>query len=378
MATEVLALNSYHGGSHRAFLDGWSRHSRHRFAALTLPPYKWKWRMRHAAVTFAEQVSRLVREGHGWDVLFCTDMLNLAEFRGLCPPQVCRLPTIAYFHENQLTYPSRHPDERDLHFAFTNMTTALAADRLWFNSAFHRDEFCEALRALLRRMPDYAPSHAVSEIDAKAEVHPPGIEAFPPRGRRPRGPLHILWVSRWEHDKGPDTFFQALYQLSALGVDFRLSVLGESFGQVSPCFDEARQRLGAHIHRWGYLPSREDYRAALAAADVVVSTAGHEFFGIAVVEAVAAGCFPLVPHRLAYPEVFGEVPDCFYDGTVPDLARRLLELGRRAVDGQLGQSAAQAAARMSRFAWSCVAPTLDTAVSETTGKAEEGDAAHIA
>ena len=58
MVTHVLALNAYHGGSHQAFLNGWSGRSRHRFTTLTLPAYKWKWRMRHAAVAFAEQISR--------------------------------------------------------------------------------------------------------------------------------------------------------------------------------------------------------------------------------------------------------------------------------------------------------------------------------
>lgn len=200
MVTHVLALNAYHGGSHRAFLEGWSRHSRHRFTKLSLPPHKWKWRMRHAAVTFAEQVGHLGTDSSGHDVLFCTDMLNLAEFRGLCPPEIRPLPTVVYFHENQLTYPTRHEDQRDLHFAFTNMTTALAADRVWFNSAFHRDEFLAALAELLGRMPDFQPTGAVAAIRQKSAVHPPGVESFPARGPRPPGPLRILWVSRWEHD----------------------------------------------------------------------------------------------------------------------------------------------------------------------------------
>ena len=36
----------------------------------------------------------------------------------------------------------------------------------------------------------------------------------------------------------------------------------------------------------------------------MVSTALHEFYGIAVIEAVRAGCRPLLPNRLSYPELF--------------------------------------------------------------------------
>ena len=82
-SAKILSLQPYFGGSHRAFLEGWIKHSRHTFDVLTLPAYKWKWRMRHAAVTFAEEVHRRRAPAH--DLVFATDMLNLAEFRGLCP-----------------------------------------------------------------------------------------------------------------------------------------------------------------------------------------------------------------------------------------------------------------------------------------------------
>ncbi|MBC8872357.1 MAG: DUF3524 domain-containing protein [Planctomycetes bacterium] len=364
MVTHVLALNAYHGGSHRAFLEGWSRHSRHRFTKLSLPPHKWKWRMRHAAVTFAEQVGHLGTDSSGHDVLFCTDMLNLAEFRGLCPPEIRPLPTVVYFHENQLTYPTRHEDQRDLHFAFTNMTTALAADRVWFNSAFHRDEFLAALAELLGRMPDFQPTGAVAAIRQKSAVHPPGVESFPARGPRPPGPLRILWVSRWEHDKNPQAFFDALDVLLRRGGDFRVSVLGESFDQVPDCFEQARRRLTDRVDHWGFLPDRDDYHAALAAADVVVSTADHEFFGIGVLEAVAAGCFPLAPKRLAYPEVLSNRAEFLYDGSVAGLAERLLELAGRIQNGRWppDNSALQVVAEP--YLWKTVTPQMDEAILE--------------
>lgn len=125
----ALAVERYQGGSHQAFLDGWSARSRHDWTVLGLPAYKWKWRMRHAAITLADEVNGLVRSGQRWDVLFCSDMLNLAEFGGLVAPAVRDLPCVACFHENQLTHPVQHEDERDYHYVLTNITTALAATR---------------------------------------------------------------------------------------------------------------------------------------------------------------------------------------------------------------------------------------------------------
>ena len=52
---KILALEPYYGGSHKAFLDGWIESSRHQWDLLTLPANKWKWRMRAAAIEFADK-----------------------------------------------------------------------------------------------------------------------------------------------------------------------------------------------------------------------------------------------------------------------------------------------------------------------------------
>ena len=183
----VLFLEPYYGGSHRSFLDGWAERSRHQIRALTLPARKWKWRMRTSAWVFAERIARerIVPP----DVLVASDMLNLAEFKGLVDRRVGTLPCVCYFHENQLTYPDRHAGERDHHFAFTNLVSGLAADAVWFNSRFHRDTFLEALAAFLKRMPDHQPLEAIESLSTKSAVWPQGLEPFPERGPRPPGPL---------------------------------------------------------------------------------------------------------------------------------------------------------------------------------------------
>lgn len=359
----ILALNPWHGGSHRAFLEGWIEHSRHDFTVLTLPPGKWKWRMRHGAITFARQLRDEAQFAQDFDVLFCTDMLSLAEFRGLAPGWVRDLPTIVYFHENQLTYPVREERERDLHFAMTNLTSCLAADAVWFNSVWHRDEFLNAAASFLKRMPDSVEPALAEEIRMKSEVHSPGIESCPsPGGQtgRKQGPLRIAWVARWEHDKNPELFFNSLIELESRGVDFRVSVLGESFAEVPDCFPVARQRLAGKIVHWGYAESREAYWQILADCDVVVSTAAHEFFGIAILEAVSAGCFPLVPRALAYPETLGESnTDWFHDGTVESVAGLLESLAG-------AQQSFPKAPSVDHYAWPVRASEMDARLERVT------------
>ncbi len=370
---KILALEPYYGGSHQAFLDGWAAHSRHEWTVLGLPAYKWKWRMRHGAITMAERVGESVDAGSTWDVLFCSAMLNLAEFLGLAPGPLRNIPSVAYFHENQLTYPVRQESERDWHFAFTNLTTALAARQVWFNSVFHRDAFLEAGTAFLKRMPDFQPLGAIEHIRRRALVHPPGIPEFPPRGQRRAGPMRILWAARWEHDKNPEALFEALSILETRGVEFRLSVVGEQFAETPAVFEDARRKFAGKIDRWGHQDSRAAYQAALLEADVVVSTANHEFFGISVVEAIAAGAYPLLPNRLAYPEILGledsePAADFLYEGGAGELAGRLGRLADRIEGGGLWEGDPGRCIRIaSRFSWGQRAPELDEAIEKVRG-----------
>lgn len=334
----ILALEPFYGGSHKAFLDGWSQRSRHQWTILGLPASKWKWRMRQSAIHFVDQVNGLLQEGAEFDCLFCSDMLNLAEFLGMADQKIRQLPTLIYFHENQLTYPVRFEKERDYQFGLTNLTSCLAADEVWFNSEFHRRSFLEAVLTFLRRMPDFRPLHAVETIREKSAIHYPGIENFPPPKDRTGGPIRILWSARWEHDKNPKDFFEALKHLKEAKSPFRLSVIGQQFEEMPEVFNWAREFFSDEIDHFGFLETREEFISALSNSDLVVSTANHEFFGISVIEAIAAGAFPLLPDRLAYPEVIAAIDSenpeqYFYDGSVNDLGQKLIQSARMTQEG---------------------------------------------
>jgi glycosyltransferase involved in cell wall biosynthesis len=332
MTYKILALESFYGGSHQAFLDGWQQHSRHQFTVLGLPDSFWRWRMRHSALYFARQLREQFAGRMDWDVIFCSDMLNLAEFIGLAPMELRSLPSIIFFHENQLAYPVHDAARRDSNAILANFSSALGASEVWFNSCHNRDTLLNGLPDFLQRMPDNRPFDEINCIRDKSVIMPLGIK-WPKKERKiitAGEPLHILWAARWEHDKNPEDLFTALRQVKQRGGNFKLSVIGESPERVPKIFKHARQEFNDHIINWGFMPSQQEYEAVLNEADIVISTAIHEFFGLGILEAVAAGAYPLLPERLAYPEIFSDgtkiYQEFFYGQSADELANKLLDL----------------------------------------------------
>jgi glycosyltransferase involved in cell wall biosynthesis len=320
----VLFLNPFHGGSHRAFAEGWAKHSRHDFDLVTLPARFWKWRMRGAALHFARKVA----DPSAYDALVVTDLMSLSDLRALwgeaCPP------ALAYFHENQLSYPLPPGEAIDYQFGFTDITTCLAARRVLFNSRFQQDEFFDRLPGFLGMMPEFQPRWVIEAIRSRASALHPGIdfgEGGPEAGPREAGAPLVIWNHRWEFDKNPAAFFAALDAALLRGLDFRLALLGENFQVVPKEFEAARARYGNRIVQYGHVEDRPAYLDWLKRGDIVVSTAAQENFGMAVVEAMAFGCLPLLPRRLAYPEIVPAAlhDACLYDDE-HDLADRLAGL----------------------------------------------------
>jgi glycosyltransferase involved in cell wall biosynthesis len=112
----------------------------------------------------------------------------------------------------------------------------------------------------------------------------------------------VVWPHRWEHDKGPEALLEVAERYSE-PLNLRWTILGWQYPDIPPALSEFKDRFAPRIDHFGYEPDRQRYWAHLARADWVLSTARHEYFGIAVAEALLAGCLPWLPPRLSYPEL---------------------------------------------------------------------------
>jgi glycosyltransferase involved in cell wall biosynthesis len=148
---------------------------------------------------------------------------------------------------------------------------------------------------------------------------------------------------------------RALYALADEGMSFRVALAGENFRVTPAEFDAARAKLGNRLVHYGYAESRAEYAALLHRADIVLSTAIHEFFGVSVIEAIYCGCLPVLPNRLSYPELIP--PElharCFYSD-FDDLLASL----RAAISDPVAPSSLREA--VTRFDWSVMAPEYDS------------------
>ena len=163
------------------------------------------------------------------------------------------------------------------------------------------DSFLSGIDGHLKKMPDYRTKGLADRISAKCTVLPFPVslpKELEVKTKKSYARLHVVWPHRWEHDKNPESFFECLFRLKEEGyTDFGVSVLGGTFSEEPEIFNRAREVLRENIVRFGHLESKAEYYDALSEANVVVSTANHEFFGAAVAEAVLCGCYPLVPER---------------------------------------------------------------------------------
>ncbi len=335
----ILLIEPFYTGSHRQWADGLVKYSSHHVQLLTLSGYHWKWRMHGAAVTLAAQANALAAHTK-FDLILATDMLDLSVFLSLTRSWSHAVPSAVYFHENQLNYPWSPTDadvklQRDHHYAFINYASALSAQAVFFNSAYHLQSFIDELPAFLKSFPDYQNLDTVEMIKQKSSVLPLGLDLssmlslIPDKPQKPQRAC-ILWNHRWEYDKNPDRFFKALFEIQDRGIDFKLIVLGEELNRQPAIFKEAKEVLSEKILHFGYAATREEYVKWMSMADLLPVTSHQDFFGASIIEAMNCNVVPFLPKRLAYPE---HIPAQFHatffydeDEFVNKLQRRIMDV----------------------------------------------------
>lgn len=317
----------------------------------------WKWRMHGGSVTLAEQAAALATAVGSPDVFLASDMVDLPTFLGLVRGWAAHVPAVLYMHENQLTYPISPRSTPDLTFGFMNWKSMLIAERVVYNSHFHRGEVEQRLPGVLKNFPDYRHLDLLPRVIEKTSVLPVGIDLarFGPATNSDEIPPLVLWNQRWEHDKNPVEMIAALSAVIDAGVDIRIALCGENFRNEPEEFLEAREKWGDRLVHFGWAED-DDYIKLVKEADIVLSTAEHEFFGIAVIEALYNGAAGVLPRRLSYPEILysDTAADHLYDN-FDQMMERIIGFAthpHRPTDAER--------AHYEQFDWSNIAPMYDT------------------
>ncbi len=372
----VLILEPYYGGSHRFFLEGLQANIAASYTLFTLPARKWKMRMQLSALWCIEKITALPLAERRFDAVLCSSFIDVAVLRALLIKvkgwnQAARI--CIYFHENQFHYPERSADTTNFHFASINFHSALAADKIAFNSVYNAETFFAGCQKYLGTAAEMGIPGTTETLKRKSCILFPAIDfsAIDTLDKaKDSGPPVVIWNHRWEHDKNPAVFFQTMTDVSDQGIDFRLIILGKSFSKSPQCFLEAKSTFRDKIIHFGYADSYRQYVSLLGRGDVVVSTALHEFFGIAVIEAVRAGCYPLLPDRLAYTELF-EKEFLFQDNELRGTLVQQLLHGSRL-------SPSSARSLTDRFSWTTLVAEYSQWLFEESGEnAEDSLKEHV-
>jgi glycosyltransferase involved in cell wall biosynthesis len=323
---KILLLSAYDAPSHRRWRTALADNlPDYQWTMLTLPPRYFSWRVRGNSLTW----SRDERLKNHYDLIIATSMTDLSALRGMVP-SLAMIPTILYFHENQFAYPDNRMGPRSVEPAILNLYSAVCADRLVFNSEYNRTTFLQGVTDFLRKMPDQVPTGIVPELSAKSAVLPVPleIECFTRRTEKDNL-LTLLWNHRWEYDKGPARLLAICRELIDSKLEFRVNLLGQSFRDIPEEMDQLTQLLAdtGRLGRCGFIKDINDYRTCLGQSHLVLSTAIHEFQGLSVLEGIAAGCCPIVPDRLSYPEFIATEYRYFSDddGTSPAAYQQEIE-----------------------------------------------------
>ena len=313
MNYRILLLSAYDAMSHKMWrgrlLEMFPEHT---WTQLVLPPRHFNWRIRGNSLQWALNEKDLLNQDY--DLLIATSMVDLASLRGFIP-RIAQLPTLLYFHENQFVYPiGSKQRSNNVEPQLVPLYSALCADAIVFNSTYNRSTFLQGAKELLKKLPDQLSPELLERIE-KSEIIPVPLEEFSFEPvttamlENSKQILDVVWNHRWEYDKGPKLLLSLAQAILTQRLPIRLHVVGQQFRSSPAEFKKIAALLEQHAAAlaidqgsFGFVENRESYISLLRRCDVVLSTAEHDFQGLAIQEACTLRCTPLVPDALVYPE----------------------------------------------------------------------------
>ncbi len=317
----ILLLSAYDTLSHNYWSESLvAQFPEHQWTVLTLPPRHFNFRVRSNPLSWLGQ--HALELDRPYALVVATSLVDIATLRGLVPA-LASTPLWVYCHENQFAYPSsgeldaRAALQHELDAKMVFVYSLLAADAISFNSHWNMSSALAGIEDLFRAFPEKLDDSLLTALRDRSGVLPVPLAKLEkpaaPKGglQREEGIPQLLWNHRWEYDKGPDYLLAFARLLQEERLPAKLHIVGRQFRRQPEAFSQIARLLESadsvvELGQYGYIESREAYFELLEQCDIVLSTALHDFQGLSVLEAVQRGCLPLLPDRLAYPEMFGE------------------------------------------------------------------------
>jgi len=281
---------------------------------------------------------------------FAADVRRTLDERGL------DVPLVAWTHGSHWDPTDLYRLERHRHLRWADLGSLLAADRVLAPSEYMRD-------TILANVASAAPE-AAAELEQRIRVVGLALDASRvERARRPKtyGRPTVVFNHALIPAKRPEVFLRALPDLfDAADCRVVLTRADERSERYGPLLRRLSERFGSRLEVAGHL-RLDDYYALLWESSVQASTASHEGFGVATLEAMATDNFCCVPRTGAYPELLGDVSEPLFDAD-EELAGKLASA---VLDERLRDDTARAlAARAARFAPDAIAGEVVAVIGE--------------
>jgi glycosyltransferase involved in cell wall biosynthesis len=231
------------------------------------------------------------------------------------------IPIVGYTHGSHWDPTDLYRSERNPGLKFADLGNLEALDALFVTSIYMRDVLVNNIRQI---SPEVAAVIAakIAVVGLPLDTSRIDRQKVPRRGRR----LTIVYNHAPIESKRPDIFIEAAGRVLAA---HDVTVLfTRRFGPGDYAYTLLHQ-LVKRFPKQVFLGNDmgiDDYYGKLWEAEIQVSTASHESFGVSTLEAMYTANACLLPVCGSYPEICRNDPDVLYDIHGEDLATRIAHL----------------------------------------------------